>query len=389
MRTDVHIVEVHKSVAFEWKTIRATCAEIDLEAIQHNFRQVRHRIGNGVKIMAVVKANAYGHGVLETTSALLKAGTDYLGVAILDEAVYLREHGIESPILVFSPPFSDQAESFLDCKVDATVCTVEAADILNALSSKRGRSANVHVKIDTGMGRLGVDYRQSVEFVKYVSSLNNLTLKGIYTHFATADEADKSFAQLQLTRFHEVVTTLTNTGVRIPLKHCANSGAILDLKDSYFDMVRPGIMLYGYYPSHDTSESLPLRPALSLRSRIGFLKKVEAGTSISYGRKYITSRTTTIASVPIGYADGFNRNLSNKAEAIIGGRRYPVVGTVCMDHVMLDVGSSGAAKLGDDVTFIGIDGDEMITAWDVADKLGTIPYEICCAISERVPRFYL
>ncbi len=388
VKTDRRIVEVHESTRTSEKPLRPSRAEVDLEAIQHNLKQVRYRVGRGVKIMAVVKANAYGHGLLETTRALLGAGADYFGVAILEEGIQLREGGIETPILVFTPPFPNQAEAFLNYHLDVTVCALEAIDVLNALGSNRGRSVTVHVKVDTGMGRLGVDYRQAVEFTRYVDSMAYLKLKGIYTHFATADEADKGFANLQLSRFHDVVSSLRMAGVDIRWKHCANSAAILDMKDSFYDMVRPGIMLYGYYPSHETSESVSLQPALSLRSKITFLKKVDAGTSVSYGRKYITPSKTTIASVPIGYADGISRLLTNKVDALVNGRRYPVVGTICMDHVMLDVGTSDSVNIGDDVTFIGSDGDEKISAWDIADKLGTIPYEVCCSISARVPRVF-
>ncbi|MGA9365663.1 MAG: alanine racemase [Bacteroidota bacterium] len=375
-------------VASTDKVVRATRAEIDIGAIQHNLRQVRSRVGSGVKIMSVVKANAYGHGILEVSAGLLDAGTDYLGVGILDEGVFLREHGIEAPILVFAPLFPEQAATVLDYELEATICARETAEVVNALSSSRGRRAAVHVKVDTGMGRLGVDYRESVQFTKFIASLPNLDIRGIYTHFATADERDKRFAHTQLNRFLEVASTLSNGGIDIPLKHCANSAAVLELKDSYFDMVRPGVLLYGYYPSHDINESLSIRRALSWRSRIGFLKTVEAGTPISYGRKYVTDSATTIATVPVGYADGLNRNLTNRGEVIIRGRRYPLVGTVCMDQVMVNLGASSNAKTGDDVTLIGVDGDEEITAWDIADKLGTVAYEICCAISDRVPRVY-
>lgn len=378
---------MHKVTSTE-KFVRATRAEIDLDAIQHNLRQVRSRIGSGVKIMSVVKANVYGHGIIEISSALQEAGTNYLGVGILEEGISLREHGVEAPILVFAPPFLEQVETALDYDLDTTVCSSVSAEALNVLSSKRGRRAAVHVKVDTGMGRLGVDYREAVEFTKHVASLVNLEAQGIYTQFATADEKDSVFARTQLDRFQGVVSTLSNCGVDIPLKHCANSAAILNLKGSYFDMVRPGIMLYGYYPSRETNDILPLRRVLAWRSRIGFMKRVGAGTPISYGRKYVTDSPTTIASIPIGYADGLNRKLTNTGEVIIRGRRYPLVGSICMDQVMVDLGTSTNAKVGDDVTFIGVDGGEEISAWDIADKLGTIPYEVCCAISDRVPRLY-
>jgi alanine racemase len=375
-------------VASTDKVVRATRAEVNIDAIQHNLRQVRSRVGSGVKIMSVVKANAYGHGIVGVSSALLDAGTDYLGVGILDEGVLLREHGIEAPILVFAPPFPEQAAIVLDYGLEATICARETAEALNALSSTRGRRAAVHLKVDTGMGRLGVDYRESVQFTKFVASLPNLDIRGIYTHFATADERDERFARTQLKRFFEVTSTLSNSGIEIPLKHCANSAAVLELRDSYFNMVRPGVLLYGYYPSHEINGSLSIRRALSWRSRIGFLKTVEAGTPISYGRRYVTDSPTTIATVPLGYADGLSRNLTNKGEVIIRGRRYPLVGTVCMDQVMVNLGGPSNAKTGDDVTLIGVDGDEEITAWDIADKLGTVAYEICCAISDRVPRVY-
>jgi alanine racemase len=379
---------MHRRVLSE-KLVRATRAEIDLDAIQYNFRQVRSRVGSGVKIMSVVKANAYGHGIVAVSSALLDAGTEYLGVGIFEEGVLLREQGIESPILVLGPPFEEQLEAFLDYQLDATLCTSEAAGTLDTLSSNRGRRTAVHVKVDTGMGRIGVNYKDAVEFAKYVASLQNLEIRGIYTQLATADERDKGFAHIQLTRFHAVVSALGNIGISIPLKHCANSAAILDLKDSYYDMVRPGVTLYGYYPSRETSESLSLRPALSWRSKIGFLKRVDAGTPISYGRKYVTSSPTTIASLPVGYADGLSRSLTNKVEVLINGRRFRTVGAVCMDQVMVDLGTSASVKTGDDVTIIGTDGNEEITAWDVAEKQGTIPYEVTCGISDRVPRIYL
>ncbi len=370
------------------KALRATRAEINLEAIQYNLNQVRRKLGVGVRILAVVKANAYGHGIAKTSQALVDAGTDYLGVANVDEGILLREKGIVNPILVFTPPFPHEAKLILEFDLTATVFTIDLARQLDSLSSVRTKPALVHVKIDTGMGRLGIDYRESVEFVRSVSAFRYLKIEGLYTHFATAEQSDKSYAKLQLHRFHDVISSLQNSGVSVPLVHCANSAAILDLRESYYNMVRPGIMLYGYYPSHETSESVPLRTALSLRSRIGFVKHVDAGTSISYGRRYITTSKTTIASVPIGYADGLSRHLTNKGEAIVKGKRVPIVGTICMDHVMLDVGSVDV-KPGDDVTFIGTDGGETISAWEIADKLETIPYEVCCGISTRVPRIYL
>lgn len=368
--------------------MRPTRAEIDLEAIRHNLKQIRNRVGNTVKILAVVKANAYGHGLVEVSKALVEGKVDYLGVAIIEEGIELREKGIEVPILVFTPPFVNELELFLKYNLDVTLCSKETADALNTLVSNLGGRVNVHIKVDTGMGRLGIGHHDAGEFVKYVATLRSIHIQGIYTHFSTSDERDKEFTNLQLIRFRYVVASLKNIGIDIPLKHCANSGAILDLKDCFFDMVRPGIMIYGYYPSHETSESINLRQAMSLKSKIDFLKVVRAGSAISYGRKYIAKSDTKIASVPLGYADGYSRLLTNKAEVLIHGKRYPVVGTVCMDHVMIDLGMNSDVALGDEVVFIGNDGNESITAWEISDKLGTIPYEVCCGISERVPRVF-
>jgi alanine racemase len=238
------------------------------------------------------------------------------------------------------------------------------------------------------MGRIGIAPKDAVSFIAGLAKLENLFVKGLYTHFATSDEKDLSFAKKQLSEFRFVIRALDAIGISVPLKHCANSGAILQLKGSQFDMVRPGIMMYGYYPSRETRKSLPLKPAMSIRARIGFLKTVEKGTSISYGRRYFTKSKTTIASVTAGYADGISRRLTNQSNAIIDGKKYPVVGTICMDQLMIDVGNRQTFKIGDVVTLMGREGREEISGWDISDALGTIPYEVCCAISERVPRVY-
>ena len=238
------------------------------------------------------------------------------------------------------------------------------------------------------MGRVGVSWTCAPEFTMQVMRLPNIVIRGIYTHFSRADEADKSHTHLQISRFREVLGKLEKEGVEIPLRHCANSGAILDVEESYFDMVRPGLMIYGYYPSMTVSHSIPLVPALSLHSRINNIKIVEAGTPLSYGGKYVTSKETRIASVTIGYGDGFTRQLTGKAEALIAGRRYPVVGVICMDQILVDIGMHTSVKLGDRVTLIGSDTGESITAWTLAESIGTIPYEIFCQISPRVPRIY-
>jgi len=246
----------------------------------------------------------------------------------------------------------------------------------------------VHVKIDTGMGRLGCDYRVAADTVESIARLPGIQLAGVYSHFATSEDPDQTFAQEQLDRFRRVLDELSRRRVEVGLRHMANSGAIISLSASHLDMVRPGIMLYGYPPLRGMAEAHPVRPVMSLLSRVTLLKSVEAGTSVSYGRRWFAPTRTQIATVPIGYADGFNRLLTNRSSALIRGKRYPVVGTVCMDHVMVDVGPESEVETGDTVTLIGTDGAEKITGWDIAATVGTIPYEVTCLITPRVPRIY-
>ncbi len=368
--------------------IRPTHAIIDLKAIDFNTRQIKKRVGN-VKVMAVVKANAYGHGDIHVARTVVKAGVEWLGVAIAEEGVTLRTSFPDIPILAFVPPVIDQLPLYIENDIDSTLCSLEVADALNTIAGALQKKAAVHIKIDTGMGRVGVSWETAVSFYRHVAQLKNIDIRGIYTHFSRADESDKSYTLLQLDRFAQVLDKLKNDGYKIPMTHCANSGAILDLKESYFDAVRPGLMIYGYYPSKNVSQSLQLKPALSLHSRINYLKKVDAGTPLSYGGRYVTKTETKIASVTIGYGDGYSRLFTGKANAIIGGKSYPVVGAICMDQILVDVGIDAPIQLGDPVTLIGSQGNESITAWTLAETLGTIPYEIFCQISPRVPRIYV
>ena len=368
--------------------VRPTHAIIDLKAIDYNMRQIKRRVGN-VKVMAVVKANAYGHGDVQIARAVLNAGAEWLGVAIAEEGMTLRTCFPEVPILAFVPAVIDQLPLYIEHSIDTTVCTIEVADALDALAGVLQKKAFIHVKVDTGMGRVGVPWEQAGDFYRHVVRLPNISIRGIYTHFARADEADKTFTRLQLDRFRTVLGTLKKNGHEIPLRHCANSGAILDSEESYFDMVRPGLMIYGHYPSDEVSRSIELKPALSLHSRINYMKTVAPGTPLSYGGKYVVQEETRVASVTIGYGDGYSRLLSGKTYALIGGQRYPVVGLICMDQILVDVGMKSSVRLGDRVTLIGCDGSESITAWSIATTLGTIPYEVFCQISPRVPRIYV
>ncbi|MBI1804060.1 MAG: alanine racemase [Ignavibacteriae bacterium] len=367
--------------------MRLTRVEINLNALQFNVSEIRKRVGPKVKIMGIVKANAYGHGIVGVAHALTRFGVDYLGVGFLEEGVQLRNHGISAPILVLGGVVGSQIHQFLSYDLDITVASIEIAELIDTEALvNSGKRARVHLKIDTGMERIGVHAENAGPFIERVCGLKNIDVVGIYSHLATADEHDKSFAEEQMQRFTTVLDCIRRKGIAIPFQHIANSGAILDLPQSYYSMVRPGIMLYGIYPSDTTSESIPLHPVLTLRSKVAFIKEVPAGVSISYGRQYTTTRRTKIATVPIGYGDGYGRMLTNQIDVLIRGNRYPVVGTICMDQIMVDLGPDSNVHVGVDVTLIGREGNETITAWEISKKLGTIPYEVLTNIAARVPR---
>ncbi len=372
--------------------MRSTFAEINLSDLKNNYLSIRRRI-NGKKVMAVVKADAYGHGVDQVTRSLNSLGKDkpdYYAVAFPEEAVELRELKVDQPILVFDPINNEQAESVLKYDLIPTVFTELHLKIL--LKAKKRLSfadkIKVHIKIDTGMNRLGVDIPNAIEFIKKVSSSKYFIIDGLYTHFATSDEKNSTFANDQLKKFKDILQYLNMSKINYGLAHAANSGAILNLAESYLDMVRPGILLYGYYPSMEIPKTIKSNPVMSIISIVSSVKRISKGETVSYGRKFKSSKITKIISVPIGYADGFNRNLSNFASAIINGKVYRQIGTVTMDRIMFDIGNSNI-NIGDKVTILGKEGKSKIDAWDWAQILRTIPYEIICGISKRVPRTYV
>ena len=367
---------------------RPTYVEIDLAAISHNLREINKRVAPA-QIMAVVKADAYGHGLKEVAEIALENGAAYLGVALLEEGILLRRNRFTAPILVFGGFFEYQIEDFLRNELDFTLYDIYRAKALNIVAKETDKKARVHVKVDSGMGRVGVAWQGAAEFVQKTQELKHVEIVGIYTHLATSDEKDKTFANTQLSRFRHVLRSLEDIKIRIPLVHAANSGAILDLPNSYFDMVRPGVSMYGYYPSLETLESVTLKPSMSIRSQVIFMQEVEEGTSISYGRTFSTENKTNIATVPIGYGDGYNRLLSNQVEVLIRGQRYPVVGRVCMDQIMVNLGNESSVQIDDEVVLLGRQGHEEITIYEICEKLNTIPYEVTCWISERVPRIWL
>jgi alanine racemase len=366
---------------------RPTAVFVDLDALTHNYREAKRR-AEGRKILAVVKAEAYGHGAVEVSRHLLGLGVDMLGVALVEEGRDLREAGITTPILIMGALFPEQAEAVVAAGLTPVVFTRSVAKRMSAAAKKSGTTLSVHVKIDTGMGRIGICPEDALDFIVALMKYDNIKVEGLMTHFADADLRDKQFASQQVARFETLIKMLDARGIDIPIRHAANSAAVLDYRQALLTMVRPGLMLYGYNPLEGCAAGPDLRPVLSLVTRIAFLKEVAVGTPISYGRTFVTTRKSVIATLPIGYADGYNRGLSNKGEAIVRGICVPLAGRVCMDMCMLDVTNVPGVREGDDVVLIGSQGCERITANDIAAKIGTIAYEVLCGISDRVPRIY-
>jgi alanine racemase len=360
---------------------------ISLEDLDHNYREVV-RNSEGQSVLAVVKAGAYGHGSVEVSKRLMMLGAEMLGVALLEEGRELREAGIDAPVLVMGATFPEQADAIVSLKLTPVLFSLTTAHALSDAAYRRRTEINVHVKIDTGMGRIGIAPEDAPEFIAALRRLRGISVRGLMTHFADADLRDKQFASRQMDRFEALLMTLEQMKINVPVRHAANSAAVLDFRRAFFNMVRPGLMLYGYAPLEERLAGVELRPVLSLVTRIVFMKKVPAGVPISYGRTFTTKRESLIATLPIGYADGYSRVLSNRGEVLVRGARVPVVGRVCMDMCMIDVTDVPAVCEGDDVVLIGFQGNERITADDIAEKTGTIAYEVLCGISNRVPRIY-
>lgn len=372
---------------------RPTVAEIDLSALRHNFAEVRRVIPSGTGILAVVKADAYGHGFMDVTGELERLGVSAFGVAFLAEGIQLRKSGIDRPVLLLGGIYPGQEKKCVGFNISTAVFELEQARVLNETASRLYRKAKIHVKVDTGMGRLGIFHGDAPGFFKELAQLKHIELEGMFSHFASADELDESgraYTELQRERFESVLTEALRNGFSPRYLHLANSAAAFSLKLPFCNLVRPGIVLYGSLPSPDFEGKMDLLPVMRLVSRVAMLKWVEPGTSVSYARRFTAERRTLIASVPVGYADGYPRALTNKGEALVRGMRAPVTGTVCMDWIMLDVTEVPEISVGDEVTLLGGDGrGNRISAEELAERAGTIPYEIYCGISKRVPRIYL
>lgn len=367
-------------------------AEINLDNIEHNVREVARIVGKMTEIMAVVKADAYGHGVFETVPTLLENGAGRLAVSMLDEAIQLREFGVKVPILVLGYTDPSRAEDIIRYNITQTVFSHELAKALSDAAVKLGKPAKIHIKIDTGMSRVGfMPGYSAVKDVVRISELPGIIIEGLFSHFASADEAEREYTMLQFERFESIVQELNRIGILIPVKHIANSAAIIQYPNFHLNMVRPGIILYGLYPSDEVDKSvIDLRPAMELKAKVVLVKEVEAGTPVSYGRTFITKRKTRIATLPIGYADGYSRLLSNRGRVLIHGQYAPVIGNICMDQCMVDVTDiKGEVKTGDEAVIFGVQGSSRITVEEIAKLCNTINYEIVCLIGKRIPRVYL
>ncbi|TCU74132.1 alanine racemase [Tissierella praeacuta] len=369
--------------------IRPVWAEINLDNLAHNIREVRKHTDKDALVTAVVKANGYGHGSVEISRTFLDNGADRLAVALLTEAIELRKGNITEPILIlgYTPP--TQYEKLLEYNIIQTIYNYEDAKILSNKAVELGKKATIHIKIDSGMGRIGfLPTEDSIKDIINISKLPNIYVEGIFTHLAKADEIDKSHAMEQFEKYMKVVNNLEKHGLSIPLKHVSNSAGIIDIPKFNLNMVRAGIMIYGFYPSEEVEKNMKLKPAMALKAKISHLKVVPKGTGISYGQIFVTEKESKIATIPIGYADGFTRMLTGKAEVAVRGKRAKIVGKICMDQCMIDVTNIDDVKLGDEVVIFGY-GLDCPSADELASKLGTINYEIVCMVGRRVPRVYM
>lgn len=363
-----------------------TWAEIDVDALKSNIKNIKKLVGDK-KVMAVVKADAYGHGYKECSRILLENGADSLGVATVSEAKQLRHEGFNVPILILGATFPEEAEDIINFDIIPTVFDFDYAKHLSNVAESIGKNVKIHIKIDTGMTRIGLNAEtEAVEEIIKISKLPYVEIDGIFSHFACADEENPEYTRLQLERFNKVLNELKNHGIEIPCVHISNSAGIMMYPEARFDMVRAGIVLYGYHPSDEVDkEKLSIKPVMTFKTRITQIKEVESGVGVSYGKTYITDKRTKIATIPVGYADGYSRGLSQKAKVEIGGELFDVIGRICMDQCMIDVTNANNINVGDEVILFG--GGKM-TAEDIAKGLNTISYEVLCQVSKRIPRIY-
>ncbi len=372
-------------------------AEIDLDNIAQNVREIKKRLKPGVRFMGVVKADAYGHGVRETAKIILENGADCLAVAFIDEAVQLRKSGITVPILILGNSSESSVDELLEYNITPAVFTRSFAKALSKRAKELGKVAKIHIKVDTGMHRIGFLYgtgseerADTVKKIVEISKLPGIEIEGLFTHLSTSDEEDTEYTFTQFNHFLELTQRLKQEGVTIPVRHMANSAALVRFPELQLDMVRAGVIMYGMYPSKAVDyDGLKLKPAMKFKTRIINIKEVEAGAGISYGRSYVTEGAKKIATIAVGYADGYSRILSGKADVIVGGVKVKQLGRICMDQCMIDVTTVNNINIGDEVTLFGESCGCNIPIEDVADIMGTINYEIACIVGKRIPRIYI
>lgn len=364
-------------------------AEVDLDAIRHNILEMKKHIRPETKLLAVIKADAYGHGAVAVAKELLDLA-DYYAVAHLAEAEELRRYGIQTPILILGACEPEEFQEMIEQQVTINIFRLEDAERLSEIAQNMHRKARIHIKLDTGMNRIGFPCtRQTLEEIRQIAALPGIYLEGIFTHFAKADEKNKEAFEYQLNQFRYMLGRLEEEGIQIPIRHAANSAAIMEAGDLELDMVRSGISTYGLYPSDEVARNTAdLRPAMALKSKVSYIKTVPAGTGIGYGWTYTTKRETMVATVPVGYADGYKRALSNQGRVLIHGQSAPIIGRICMDQFMVDVSQIPNVEIGDCVTLFGTDGAEEISVEELADASASFNYEFICGLTRRVPRIY-
>lgn len=373
-----------------FRHLRPVWAEINLDNLAHNIREIK-KIVPDKEIMAVVKADAYGHGALDTVPTLLENGADRLAVAVLTEGIELRRSGIQCPIMVLGFTQLELIDEILRFDIEPSVYSYEFANQLSRMAMRKNKIAKIHIGVDTGMGRIGyLPTEDSIKEILQIHNLPNIKIESIFSHFSSADEADKAYTNLQAERYNWFLEKLKEEGMSTPKRNLANSAAIIDMSEYQYEIVRPGIILYGYYPSKEVKyERLNIKPVMSTKTNIVHIKTIKSGEFIGYGRQFKVEKESVIATLPVGYADGMSRLLSGKAKVLIKGQFAPVVGRICMDQCMVDVTDLKDVKFGDEVILIGEDGNNKITADEIGELLGTISYEVVCVVGKRVPRVYI
>ncbi len=367
--------------------LRPAFLEIDLDALAFNCRNIKKKLGKNVELLAVVKADGYGHGAYLSSKTFLQNGASSLGVAIIEEGIELREKKIQAPILVVYPEDNGREKLIVDYNLEQVICSYEAALALNRMAQKKNKKVNIYLEVDTGLGRYGLTPEETIKLAAKVQNLKHLTLKGIISHFSMSDSKNTAFTKTQLQLFKRTVANLEKRKINFPIQSMANSAAVLNLPESYFNQVRVGHLLYGLYPS--VSRSVSVRPAMRLQSKIAFIKEVSKNFPVSYGATYYTSKSSRIGTVPLGYADGYSWLLSNKALVLVKNKKVPVIGRICMDAFMIDLTTVPEAKVGDEIVLIGKQGKQEITIYDVSQWIGTSTYEVINRMGKRLPVVYL